>query len=799
MKKKIDTSKFLNTEKIDTVLEDTKNRTPRLLQRTFNFKGRKSPEIVKKLIVEVSKESENIVDPFLGSGSTMFATLAENRFFYGAELDNYTYNFLAVLCTEVDYSKLDMYFENIKSAIYDEVQSLYSTLIDGHEVFVKKVLFDPSRGKDGYYNPVTNRDIVNGCNIILTRKTKEGIKSKKFDDSDWQKIQNIDSMDVSNFPTDRYIANSRINITSSTGADEYGRNFTHRAKVALLKIQEQISKLPKSNERRFLQYALVSALTLTRVAQYGSSSDILYQVMREKAQEKNAWEEFTEKIKIFKKFQKEYDYVLVKDFQKNSKFKIINGSYWQLLSGLEHKIDAIVTDFPYTDQVPYLERHQMYRIWLEHFADDGVDYRLSDKMLNEELVVSNAPTRAGKNIDQYYEDIDKMMMSFSQTIKDYGQLVFILNLGRNKYFTVFAKIINYARKHGFEYIARADINHSDPSMRKQSAHVNTLMKDAVATFIKLPSDKQYFYIEDLNFEKVIINTTYQKITKSVTKSVPLNSLIIDFLTEIERNGVNSSDKSQIVERVIKDNFHFEYNSHLVELDQNELYLEQAAGKPNELFNRLIDLVPRYVNMLLLKFGKFTLEDLYLELIDNLIDGVGKAFDELLEDSKSLATIKSVLDDYTDQVDGFYVKKTIPEGYATAVKDLNMMNPYDFEKLIKKLFVEKGYLNVVRKGGAGDLGVDITGYYPNADGEKELWLIQVKRWVHNVGSEPLQRLVSERQRLEAQKAIVITTADFTNDAKLISEQQDVYTMNGNQLISELNKIWPGDYIKLLDSK
>lgn len=798
MKKKIDTSKYLDAEKLTILLNGVSNTTPGVLKRTFNFKGRKSPEVLSRIISGVTKENQMIVDPFLGSGSTLIAALKSGRKFRGVELDNYTYNVLSVLFKKIDNVVVESYFAKVKEAVYEQVQNLYSTNYEGENVHVKKVLFDPELGKTGYFSPKENREIKDKRNLLFVKPVNK-VKGKAFDESDWEKLQSIEKIDVSDFPNDKYIENSRINITASTGADNYGRIFSHRAKVALMMIQKKVSELPTSDEKRFIQFALVSALTLTRVAQYGSSSDILYQVMKEQAQEMNAWEQFEEKYRAFKDFQLQYSDMLVDDFDSNDLFEVQNGAYQDVFSTYDREVDAIVTDFPYTDQVPYLERHQLYRIWLQHFADDGVDYSLSNEMLADEVVVTNAPSRPTKDLDHYYKDLDEMLKKFSEVIKDYGHVAFVLNLGKNKYFTVFAKIINYARKHGFEYISRIDIAHDDRSMRKQSAYQNTLSKDAVATFVKLPLEKQYFYLGDENFEKHIVDVTYAKITSTEEYWTPLNVLIRSFMKDIERKGYVSSDKDVKIKQVISDNFYIVPGKNRVELDNDELYLDQATARPNELFNRLIDLVPRYVNSLLTKFGKFTLEDLYLALLDNLIDGAGRSFEELIEDSDNLAAIQSVLHDYTSQVDGYYVARKLPEGVSEAVKDLNMMDPYDFERLIAELFTKLGYTNVVRQGGAGDLGVDIIGDSVNADGERERWLIQVKRWVNNVGSEPLQRLVSERQRLGTQRAIVVTTAGFTPDAVKVSREQDVLMMNGSQLITELERFWPGEYIKLLGPK
>ena len=129
-------------------------------------------------------------------------------------------------------------------------------------------------------------------------------KQKQFDENDYKKLEETEKLDTSEFPNDKYIENSRINITSSTGADYYGRIFTNRNKKALLIIQNGINKLEKCMERDVLEHALVSSLSLSRVAMYGSSTDILYHVVPYGAQDMNVWELFESKVKTFLNLKK---------------------------------------------------------------------------------------------------------------------------------------------------------------------------------------------------------------------------------------------------------------------------------------------------------------------------------------------------------------------------------------------------------------------------------------------------------------------------------------------------------------
>ena len=302
MKKKIDTQK--TWEKVNNSLKNIKNSVPRLVKETYTFKGRKSPEIIEKMILSLTSDGASILDPFLGSGMTLLAALKTKRNFVGVELDNYTYSVDKTLFEKIDINKLNRYYNQIKESIENKILYLYETECDGEKNYIKKLLFDRKNGKDGYFNPSENREIIDGCNVILLNESPKGNKSKRFDEKDWDKIKEIELMDASQFPNVTYFENSRINITKSTGADKYGEIFSQRNKIALLMLQKEISKLPPSKEKNYLQHVLVASLSLARIAMYGSSTDILYHVVNEKAQDMNVWFLFESRFKKFNRFQK---------------------------------------------------------------------------------------------------------------------------------------------------------------------------------------------------------------------------------------------------------------------------------------------------------------------------------------------------------------------------------------------------------------------------------------------------------------------------------------------------------------
>lgn len=789
MKKKISTKEI--RKKINDALDGTQNTVPRIVKETYSFKGRKSPDIIKRVIMALTGKNAYILDPFLGSGMTLIASQEIDRKFLGIELDNYTFSVDKALFEKVNPETLKEYFQQIENSAKDKVMSLYETKCDGEKNYIKKVLFDRKNGKNGYFNPEVNREIKEGRNVILINKSPNNHVSKKFDDLDWKKIQEVDKMDVSEFPNDTYYENSRINITKSTGADKYGEIFSHRNKVALLMIQSEISKLPASREKEFLQQVLVASLSLARIAMYGSSTDILYHVVQEKAQDMNVWFLFESRYKKFVKFQSKYKSLLTSSFIDGDRYKVVNDDYYgYLLKNKNLMFDAIVTDFPYTDQVPYLERNQMFRIWLNHFDNDKEYFKLTDEMLKSEMVVTNAIERKEKDLEHYYYDIDKMFKTFSEHLKDGAPVVIFTKLGKKKYFNVFARIVDYARKNGFEYTFRVGVEKSDPTLRKQSAYKNTLTNEVVIGFEKLPESKRYLYIGDENYENKLVDDVYRTLKKNKDSSYTMTAAVLKAKKELTKMGVCYDEKVQkSIIAVIENNFYVYKQD--IQLDKTKLYLDQEDE--DTLFKKLYELVPFYVGKLLKQKEKFVLEDLYVELIDELSDGNNQTLYSLLNDDDNIKEIDRLVADKTDRSsDGkYYIKKQLPRDFNSNAIDVATMDPYDFENLCKSLLEKEKYSDVHRKGGSGDMGVDIVAKWFNGN-TSEIWLIQCKRWVSNVDSTPIQRLVSERERLAANKIACYTTSGYSKDAKKVAEQQNVELVDGKELLIKLNQYFPGKY-------
>lgn len=762
---------------------------PDYFKHPFVFQGRKSPIIAEKIIRTLTRKGDTVLDPFFGSGSFVVGAALADRKCVGVELDNYTYSEVAMLLKKVDMAKLDDLFSKVSDNAKDYVMNLYQTYVNGEINYIDKLYYDPEDQE--YFTPKNNRDIINEQNINLAYKASDGVKKKKFDEQDLEKINSCNSIDVSRFPNHSFIENSRINITPSTGADRYDRNFTTRAKAALLKIQQAIDELPPSNERDCIEYALVASIALSKITIYGSSTDNLYHVVRYSAQESNVWNIFSDKVKAIKKYKTKLSSHLQDSFDSTQMIELHLGDYKEYLQKSGRKFNCIYTDPPYYDQVPYLEKSQYFRDWLRIFYNSK-NFQLTKSMLSSEVVVSDAPSRSEKNGDNYFSDVDSMFCEFSNHIVDKGFLALTVKPGKAKYFKMLSKFMNSSRKHGFELVGQYTIDSVDPTIRKQAAYISTTLKQIVMVFQKLPDELRYWYIGEVDFEHLIENYVFNAIENNDEKRVNLKETIDEIKNKVMHdNSIILTDSDLRRVKAIIEMYFVVVNGTIV-LDSNELYLGLEDQATIEI--KLYNIVPILIKKLLKDNDGFTIDDLYTEIARTILNSNSEIFTQLYKSKSTKSNINNLIKNYCDVKNGLYVKREVHNQPSKDAVDISSLKGSDFEQLMKDLLYALDYKDVVVTGKSGDLGVDIIATEIFSNGSSQNVIFQCKRWIGNVGSQPIQRLHSMMtiDNRNIKRAVCLTTSGYTPDAVKIAERTGVELVDGKTIIQLLDEKFPGKY-------
>ena len=115
----------------------------------------------------------------------------------------------------------------------------------------------------------------------------------------------------------------------------------------------------------------------------------------------------------------------------------------------------------------------------------------------------------------------------------------------------------------------------------------------------------------------------------------------------------------------------------------------------------------------------------------------------------------------------------------SVGQLLALTPTEFEEAIAQSLRDHGYRHVHRRGGPGDLGVDITCLDPNG----ERLAIQCKRYAPGslVGSRELQLFIGMiHTEHDADRGVYVTTSGFTAPARELAGRHGIRLIDGQEL-------------------
>ena len=124
-----------------------------------------------------------------------------------------------------------------------------------------------------------------------------------------------------------------------------------------------------------------------------------------------------------------------------------------------------------------------------------------------------------------------------------------------------------------------------------------------------------------------------------------------------------------------------------------------------------------------------------------------------------------------------------ESIRTQVQSID---PYEFEDFVADMWEKEGWDTSVSKG-SNDMGVDVVAQKSGTIGQKAV--IQAKRYSdgNKVGRPKIQQYHSLKQQdTEADAAVVVTTSDFTDQARLWAHDHNVKLVDGDELADMVRK-------------
>lgn len=159
-------------------------------------------------------------------------------------------------------------------------------------------------------------------------------------------------------------------------------------------------------------------------------------------------------------------------------------------------------------------------------------------------------------------------------------------------------------------------------------------------------------------------------------------------------------------------------------------------------------------------------DFYVDILDNLkIDYQKELF------------IEEVKNTFNELKAGEFekeLKSCSPKRKGDILSTIDKMSGYEFESYISKLLIGTGS-SVKTTAKSHDHGADVI---VEKNGIKTA--IQIKKYAGKVGNKAVQEVVASKKIYNCEKAMVITTGEFTKEAIKLAEVNDVSLIDGKKL-------------------
>jgi len=115
---------------------------------------------------------------------------------------------------------------------------------------------------------------------------------------------------------------------------------------------------------------------------------------------------------------------------------------------------------------------------------------------------------------------------------------------------------------------------------------------------------------------------------------------------------------------------------------------------------------------------------------------------------------------------------------SGIKQIDVMDGATFEEFLGTLFRRLGY-RVENTRYRGDYGADLVA---SKDGFKTA--VQAKRWSKRVGVKAVQEAVASAGYYKCHRALVVANRDFTKQARVLADANNVELWDRNALVSKL---------------
>ncbi|EHL04970.1 DNA (cytosine-5-)-methyltransferase [Desulfitobacterium hafniense DP7] len=439
-----------------------------------NYMARKPYNIVNKIIDVLLPNKGVVFDPFCGSGTTLIEGRKLGHSTVGVDI-----NQQATLITKSSLKKWDInvveeLLNNFGRDVESQLSDIYEIKIKEEKRIIERCHFDLIEDKlvpTSYWYKALRKDGTLGP------------RKKDYADIDFLNQYNQYEMNALGlFENYRLIPNSRIAVTEGATVSDY---LCPRNRIAVDRLINILYKYENSYAAILCELVFSSALNLIKLSDKKASSQIPYWRPKYDLTSRNAYWIIKDKIEIIidglKYLQKEAPGDIVESFNDvllpGSNSLIIRSPIQDLSENAlpNNSIDLVVTDPPYTDQVPYLEYSQLWSLLLNWD-------NLNPELLKEEIVVSNANCRKEKTHENFSQILALMFIRVSKAMKQHSHMVIFFHDFSLK---AWSNIIRAAENAGLAYQGQVSVGRQRRSFKTVLSPNRTLDGNYLIVFRKI--------------------------------------------------------------------------------------------------------------------------------------------------------------------------------------------------------------------------------------------------------------------------------------------------------------------------
>lgn len=394
-----------------------------------NYMARKPYNIVAEIIKRFCPDGGCVYDPMFGSGTTIIEASKLGRKAIGTDINLLAYKLCKTSLTRWDLSKVEMAIDSFCREVRSACNPIYMFNEENENRILERCHFDRCGTKlvpTMYWYKLQKNGKLTG--------RKKAVASSAFIDQYSRYEQN----NIKNFDDHALIPNSRIAIGPNATVYSY---FCNRNLIAIDRIIGILHSYQNSYCYDILELLVSSAINLIKLSDKKASSQMPYWLPKKDVTSRNAVMIIEQKAATFKEGLA-YLSEKCKCFVDEGNIVLKNTPAQSISLDLlpNESIDLILTDPPYTDQVPYLEYNQL---WYKVMGWQG----FTDESLEAELVVSDAPSR-NKDADDFNHIFGMILNRISPALKTNGYFIIFYHSFDLK---SWSEILKTMQEHGLAY------------------------------------------------------------------------------------------------------------------------------------------------------------------------------------------------------------------------------------------------------------------------------------------------------------------------------------------------------------